>query len=406
MVIKTVSNSDVGTSDIVGGDDWDAMATLVNENVHPVSFIIYKSGSNTKAYNGITQTVLSNNTDSATVIQAAIDALGTFSGKRIFIKNGLYTLTSSLNFTAGNGYCNIEGEDRFGTLLRPTTDAPVLDINGKSFVNLKDLGFAHVQSGYTSSILQIRNASTNINAFRCLFNGGGFKVGNGIGLDATSGSVYRNRFINCHFDDFENCIFVNLPGSTYFMTTNRFISCDFNAPKRVLKITGVASSIFDDNTFTDCELQSYAGTLCGWDYETGNSGHAFYSVHVNCMAQDLPGGTYYALLNTGTNLTMIGCYPSWKISGAGALTTKVRVYDIYSNTRGASTQSGDGTTKVFNIAHTLLAAPNTARVVAGSSDALGPFIVTYDATNIIVTYPVAPPSGSSNLVLNWEASVF
>jgi len=282
----------------------------------------------------------------------------------------------------------------------------VLDINGKNFINIQDIGFSHTQSGYTSSILRIRNAASSINLFRCLFDGGGFKVGDAIGLDATTGSVYRNNYIDCLFNDFENDIFVNLPGSTFFMTTNRFNACYFNSPKRVLKITGVSNSIFDDNSFTDCELQSYAGTLCGWDYETGNSGHAFYSAHTNCMAQDLPVGVNYALMNTSTNLTLTGCYPSWKIGGAGALTTKIRVYDVYSHTRGVSTQSGNASTKAFNIAHSLLAAPSVVRVTVGSSDAAGTPVITSTSTNIVVTYPTAPPSGTNNLIWNWEASVF
>jgi hypothetical protein len=381
-------------------------ANLNTEFECPYAYVIYKTGTTIKRMNMVTRAIESSGTTADVVIQAAIDALGTFSGKRIYIKPGVYSITASLNFTAGNGYCFIEGEDRLGTLLRPSGDFPVFDINGKTFVNFQDIGFAHTQSGYTSSLVQLRNAAIVINFFRCLWDGGGFKVGNAVGLDATSGSVYRNRFVNCQFNDFENSIFANLPGSTFFINNNRFLGCEFNVPKRVLKITGVASSIFDDNEFTDCELQSYAGTLCGWDYETGNSGHAFYSVHNNCMAQDLPVGVNYALLNTGTNLTMTGCYPSWKIGGAGALTTKVRIYDIYSHTRGTSTQSGNASTKVFNIAHTLLAAPTNVRITPATADALGTPVVTSDSTNIILTYPTAPPSGTNNLSWNWEATVF
>jgi hypothetical protein len=407
--IKLVTNADLGTPDIVGGDDWDDMATKVNSYINdaisPPSYIIYKSGSNTKSFNTSTKAV-STNADSATVIQAAIDALGTFSGKRIFIKSGVYSITSTLNFTAGNGYCHIVGEDRMGTFLQASGDFSVMDINNKNFVNLQDLCFYHTQSGYTSSILKIGNGSTNANLFRCQFNAGGNKVGNAVELVSNTAATYRNRFVDCLFVDFENCIFANVPNSTYFITNCRFTSCEFNSPKRVLKVTAVSSGVFDDNTFTDCELQSYSGTLCGWDYETGHSGHSFYTVHVNCMAQDLPVGVNYALLNTGTQITLVGCYPSWKIGGAGASSAKIRVYDFYSDQRGKSTQSGDGSTKVFNIAHGLIVAPTSARVSMGSADARGTPSVTFDTTNIILTYPTAPPSGTNNLIWNWEASVF
>lgn len=80
------------------------------------------------------------------------------------------------------------------------------------------------------------------------------------------------------------------------------------------------------------------------------------------------------------------------------------VIKFYKN-KGKFTANGDATTKVFNIPHSLVSSPsaNSIRVSAGSTDALGPPVITADATNVIVTYPVAPPTGTGNIILYWKA---
>jgi parallel beta-helix repeat protein len=72
---------------------------------------------------------------------------------------------------------------------------------------------------------------------------------------------------------------------------------------------------------------------------------------------------------------------------------------------GTATFSGNGSTTTFNIPHGLASTPKMAVVTAGSNGAKGDFYVTYDATNIIVTYATAPPTGTNNVVLNWYAEV-
>ena len=73
---------------------------------------------------------------------------------------------------------------------------------------------------------------------------------------------------------------------------------------------------------------------------------------------------------------------------------------------GISTQSGNGSTKVFNIAHGLFSTPAKKRAFAGSDDARGSFKVTADATNVILTYPIAPPTGTNNLSFEWAAELY
>lgn len=51
MVIKIVTNADVGTADIVGGDDWDQVATAINTKVpsyinQPFKYLIHRTSDN------------------------------------------------------------------------------------------------------------------------------------------------------------------------------------------------------------------------------------------------------------------------------------------------------------------------------------------------------------------------
>jgi len=73
-------------------------------------------------------------------------------------------------------------------------------------------------------------------------------------------------------------------------------------------------------------------------------------------------------------------------------------------TKGTATKSGDGTTKVFTIPHGLSGTPEFVSVTAESTDALGSFETAKDETDIIITYPVAPPSGTDNLSYSWIVS--
>lgn len=73
--------------------------------------------------------------------------------------------------------------------------------------------------------------------------------------------------------------------------------------------------------------------------------------------------------------------------------------------KGLATFSGDGTTKVFTIPHTVVAAtPNIGIALAASNDAIGAYKTVVDATNITITYQNPPPSGTNNLSYYWLAS--
>jgi hypothetical protein len=72
---------------------------------------------------------------------------------------------------------------------------------------------------------------------------------------------------------------------------------------------------------------------------------------------------------------------------------------------GRAIFSGNGTQTTFTIPHGLVATPTSYRVEAASSDAKGDKYVTADATNLYVTFATAPPAGTNNVVLVWQAEV-
>lgn len=69
-----------------------------------------------------------------------------------------------------------------------------------------------------------------------------------------------------------------------------------------------------------------------------------------------------------------------------------------------STQSGDGVTTSFNIAHGLGGTPKVLLTAIGA-DAAGYAYITVDATNITIVYNIAPASGTNNLKFNWQANL-
>jgi len=94
------------------------------------------------------------------------------------------------------------------------------------------------------------------------------------------------------------------------------------------------------------------------------------------------------------------------VSTAGANTVVEKNRGYVTENQGTSTQSGDGTTTVFTIAHGLDETPTIANVWAESADANGDFYVSNkDSSNIEITYASAPASGTNNLTWGFEARV-
>jgi len=99
--IKTVTNADTGTSDIVGGDDWDSAVTIINNNYPSAAdFTVYIEGGTIKARNNALQTVpYSHATDLGNVLSSIHGVLSSTTGGTIRIKSGSYGWNTQLAIT-------------------------------------------------------------------------------------------------------------------------------------------------------------------------------------------------------------------------------------------------------------------------------------------------------------------
>ena len=333
-------------------------------------------------------------------------------GGRIAIKDGFYPLLTSIVISGDNMI--IEGEGWQQTQLRASGDFPAIILWGGSAANtIRDLYMTHNSSTNSGvGLLEFNASGGNVVINRIqnvLFFDFANKNGNAIVMRNTSGTaVYDNFFDNIHVDGFENAIYADSFGSgnVTFMNSNIFVNSYFNQGNRILRVKNGILGAFDNNNFANCVYQGYAGTTDVFDYETENSGHTWYTAHINVMVWDLTGTMTYAKLNTQTNLYLDGCFPTYKISGAGAKTdgTKgYRRYDFYTTNEGVFLGSGNASTTVYTFAHGITNPPNSVTVTPMSPQARGSggFDVSGGAANITVTYANAPASG--NVRLAWRA---
>jgi hypothetical protein len=70
---------------------------------------------------------------------------------------------------------------------------------------------------------------------------------------------------------------------------------------------------------------------------------------------------------------------------------------------GVIQRSGNSTQTIFTIPHGLSPQPELYWAEPASADAIGNRETTVDATNIIITYGVAPPLAFNNLTFHWAA---
>jgi hypothetical protein len=113
----------------------------------------------------------------------------------------------------------------------------------------------------------------------------------------------------------------------------------------------------------------------------------------------------------GTNLTK-GRASLYGVVGTVTLNTTSTDFKVvsdqagkYTQNSGKSIQSGNGATTVFNIPHNLITVPNYIQLTPATPAAQAAYTLTSDATNIIITFSVAPPNAANNLVWHWEAKV-
>jgi hypothetical protein len=129
----------------------------------------------------------------------------------------------------------------------------------------------------------------------------------------------------------------------------------------------------------------------------------------NNTITDTSGATGDILRHNGTKFVRLA-----RGSANQVLTTNSGATDIawaapaggsgFTETKGVSTQSGNASTTVFTIAHGLGSAPSWCSCIGSAVDSDSDFSYATDATNITVTYPFAPPTGTNNLTFQWRVT--
>jgi hypothetical protein len=233
---------------------------------------------------------------------------------------------------------------------------------------------------------------------------------NALRIETASGknAVGDVVFLNCHFSDTTNIAHVYhvyLKGTTVNSATQlAFIGCLFESMHTGTPTEDVGFYSENDSPvgFYDCIWCGNSKMIRG--IEDKNYNGRF--VIINCAFNYLTTAIY-----NRANQYYIGYIRTYSVttdiqnlSNAQYFSNSYATGKRIRNS-GKSTFSGDGSTKTFTIAHSLVSTPSKVLVTAGSDAAKGDFYVTADATNITVTYATAPPSGTNNVVLNWYAEV-
>ena len=144
-----------------------------------------------------------------------------------------------------------------------------------------------------------------------------------------------------------------------------------------------------------------APTTHATSHKTGGSD----SIKLNELATPTANVT---ALNTSTTFNglapMLNGLSTYYLDGTGGYSVPAAasgLLDTGTLVRGVTNKSGNGSTKVFTIAHGFSGTPVSYLVNATSVDAFGAFTIAVDDTNITLTYQVAPPTGTNNLTYSW-----
>ena len=119
--------------------------------------------------------------------------------------------------------------------------------------------------------------------------------------------------------------------------------------------------------------------------------------------------TRAVFLGTGSTVTLIGCdltqcTSTPKVYDNNATSFTVRDNKGYlTENFGLKTLSGNAVATTFVIPHGLAVTPNCVNLTPMTTTTVAQtYTVAVNSTNIVITYPSAPPSGTDNLSWSWE----
>jgi hypothetical protein len=376
---------------------------------HPYSFLIEKRGSLIVAQDSRGRIQYSG-TDAASVIQSAINALGTDGGK-IFIRRATYPLgaaTLTVTFPSTDFELGIICEE--GTIFTSSA-SKVIDVTNTAWVSgvswllkIENLKIEHTTSASTDVTLDLMYSQPILRNVRLTETGytrqaTAFKVG------PTQGAGRPVSWIDCIATNYR----IGFDLSLDHLTLIKPIANDCKDIAFWLHDMEWTALYSPDVWYTSAV---YTTLKCFFVGHIGK-GIRLYNVNVE-------GPSGYPLSNPIFNRdTSVSFWKKPEVFGfdaypAGmtldsASPTYVKIHaargEYLTENNGTATFSGTGSQTQFTIPHGLAGTPKVAVVTAGSSDAKGDFYVTYDNTNIYVTYATAPPSGTNNVVLYWYAEM-
>jgi len=354
----------------------------------PYSVIVYKDDTGVYAKDASGNIIAQGTADEddASVIQSAIDQ-----GGFIFIARGKYLIKETLSIKNGLSHTKIYGE-----LGKTTLKAEM----GDNLIELGEVGKYNqfIEIGYM--VLNGNNTSPiGIKMFRQLsprllrlsiahFTDSGIKIG-GYTCHVEIGgcNIYSNSTcgIFAQYSLYEagglqpvsirDSVLHYNPTNIYMHNTMAVItSVAFGPGKYGVSLLNVKGVVLNN---------------CYWEVET-----------CGIRVKQEGGGCYVGIIepyfgmDVDTKLIKIG---SPEIEWIGG-------YNCISK-RGTATFSGDGSTTQFSISHGLVSTPSNIQVTPRSEDASGDFYVTANTSNIYVNYLSAPPSGTNNIKLDWNAKV-
>jgi len=318
---------------------------------------------------------------------------------------------------AGNGINILQGSNN-QPVLRTT-------INGLRIYNV-------INSGNASSIsLGPGSDYTTIDNFKLdTFEQCGILNNGGLGLQASNGNILNGTTLDgvrllagTDFSKITNVHVTNARnGFIVLAQANNVIIANCTAYNN--KRHGFSTFGGLRTTFNTCYAwdngSSLASTYDGFnlDGDGGSNGSSTQCRLISCYAYDSRGSGSktqrygLAITSFGVNTFVELCDIRNNVNALGVLdngsNTKFgnNIGDYVTEAQGLSaTQSGNGSTSSFNIAHGLSKAPTYAIATAQTQDAIGPLWVTSDATNITINYATPPRSGTNNLRWYWRALV-
>lgn len=343
MTRKTVSNSNPGTSDIVGGNDWDFLIADLAMGAFGADYHIIKSGSTYYVLNSALETI-----DSSTTLTTPLNSLLTTIGtskKTIQFGNGDFSFTTTVSITSSHDYLTIKGRG-FGTRFLAATDIPCLYLDGCRYVTVNNLAFANDSLTTKASAFVDLGDATTFNTFNHIQmmqnnTAGGTDIQKGIGFRFIcdgGGLCYFNTFEDIIYRNLDYCNVVDTTGSTtasVWVNGNHWINNRAFYFLSFLKVSqkggGPGSEgLFDANSFNGIDLQcnptGAEQTTTVFDFE-GVAGQGYVTCRmVDIISWDKNAAGFALKVTPRTTLFIEACQNiDTSITGTGAGTGGAKI---------------------------------------------------------------------------------